>query len=70
MTLMEQHVIKSELIIIIIIRVNDMIEITEKPFEEIGEDRWKWAYDHVEKMINQMKTTYIYTWEQDERFMT
>ena len=38
MTLMDQHVVKSELIIIIIITIifNDLIEITEKPFEETG----------------------------------
>ena len=74
MTLMDQHIIKSEfilfLIIIIIIRFNDVIEITEKSFEEIGEDRWRWVCDHVEKMINQMKAKDLYTWEQGERFMT
>ena len=75
MTLMDQHVVKSELLVlllllVIIIRFSDVIEITEKPFEEIREDRRRRVCDHVEKMINQMKATDLYTWEQGERLMT
>ena len=43
-----------------------MIEIAEKVFAKIGEDR---ACAHVEKIINRMKATDIYTGEQGERFM-
>ena len=46
-----------------------MIEITEKAFAEIGEDRWRRACNHVEKMIDQMKATDLYTGEQGERFV-
>ena len=72
MALMDQHVVKSELRIIIIItlRFNYVIEITEKPFEEIGEDRWRRVCDHVEKMINQMKAMDLYSWEPGECLMT
>ena len=47
-----------------------MIEINKKAFAEIGEDRWRRACDHVEKTVDQLKATNLYTMKQDERFVS
>ena len=75
MTLMNWHVVIPELLlflIIIIIRINDVIEISEKAFSWFRVDRfrslWLDVCDNV-VMKYQIKGTDRDTWEQGERFV-
>ena len=79
MILMDWHIIKPKniiiiIIIIIIIRINDMMKITGRTFVGFGVDTMETslrleACDHVEKMIDEMKATNLYTGEHSECFV-
>ena len=55
--------------IIYISRLDDTLKLTKTAFEEIGVERWRNACDHVETIIEKMKTNDNYKGKTVERII-
>ena len=54
---------------LILFRLDDVLKIATAAFEEIGEDRWQRACAHVDKVVQQHRTSDHFIDEQMDSFI-
>ena len=54
---------------VILFRLYDVLKIVTAAFEEIGEDRWQRACEHVDKVVQQHRTSDHFIDEQMDSFI-
>ena len=54
---------------LILFRLDDVLKIATAAFEEIGEDRWQRTCEHVDKVVQQHRTSDHFIDEQMDSFV-